>query len=116
MRVIDRASHSAAYAKSWEAIEGYLSVAGATAIVLSLEERGLVAGLRAEANRLANADHANLVRQSRSAAAQLDAARALLESGVARARSRRPSRRRQASVSSTRRSRCASSRSAPSRP
>ena len=40
MRVIDRASHSAAYAKSWEAIEGYLSVAGATAIVLSLEERG----------------------------------------------------------------------------
>ena len=85
MRVIDRESHSAAYAKSWEAIEGYLSVAGATAIVLSLEERALVAGLRAEANRLANADHANLVRQSRSASAQLDAARALLESGVARA-------------------------------
>jgi DNA-binding protein WhiA len=82
MRVIDRASHSAAYAKSWEAIEGYLSVAGATAIVLSLEERGLVAGLRADANRLANADHANLVRQSRSASAQLGAARALLESGV----------------------------------
>jgi DNA-binding protein WhiA len=81
MRVIDRASHSAAYAKSWEAIEGYLSVAGATAIVLALEERGLVAGLRADANRLANADHANLVRQSRSASAQLDAARALLESG-----------------------------------
>ena len=81
MRVIDRASHSAAYAKSWEAIEGYLSVAGATALVLSLEERGLVAGLRAEANRLANADHANLVRQSRSASAQLDAARALLASG-----------------------------------
>ena len=81
MRVIDRASHAAAYAKSWEAIEGYLSVAGATAIVLSLEERGLVAGLRAEANRLANADHANLVRQSRSASAQLDAVRALLESG-----------------------------------
>jgi DNA-binding protein WhiA len=82
MHVIDRASHSAAYAKSWDAIEGYLSVAGATATVLALEERALVAGLRADANRLANADHANLVRQSRSARAQLDAARALRVGGA----------------------------------
>jgi DNA-binding protein WhiA len=82
MRVVDRASHSAAYAKSWEAIEAYLSVAGATETVLALEERALVAGLRADANRLANADHANLVRQSRSARAQLAAARALREAGT----------------------------------
>lgn len=81
MRVVDRESHSAAYAKSWDAIEGFLSVAGATETVLALEERALVAGLRADANRLANADHANLVRQSRSARAQLDAARALDASG-----------------------------------
>lgn len=81
MRVIDRESHSAAYAKSWEAIAAFLSVAGATATVLSLEERALVAGLRADANRLANADHANLVRQSRSARTQLDAARACQEHG-----------------------------------
>lgn len=81
MRVIDRESHSAAYAKSWEAIAGYLSVAGATATVLSLEERALVAGLRADANRLANADHANLVRQSRSARSQLEAARVFQEHG-----------------------------------
>lgn len=79
LRLIDRDSHSAAYAKSWEAIEAFLSVAGATATVLALEERALVAGLRADANRLANADHANLVRQSRSALEQLDAARALRE-------------------------------------
>jgi DNA-binding protein WhiA len=77
LRVADRDSHSIAYAKSWEAIEGYLSVAGASETVLSLEERALVAELRAEANRLANADHANLVRQSRSARAQLDAVRLL---------------------------------------
>ena len=83
MRVVDRVSHSAAYAKSWEAIEAYLGVAGATETVLALEERALVAGLRAAANRLANADHANLVRQSRSARAQLAAAVALLESGGA---------------------------------
>ena len=82
MRVIDRDSHSAAYAKSWDAIEAFLSVAGATATVLGLEERALVAGLRADANRLANADHANLVRQSRSARAQLEAARALREQGA----------------------------------
>jgi DNA-binding protein WhiA len=77
LRVADRDSHSIAYAKSWEAIEGYLSVAGASETVLALEERALVAELRAEANRLANADHANLVRQSRSARAQLDAVRLL---------------------------------------
>jgi len=82
MRVIDRESHSAAYAKGWEAIEAYLSVAGATATVLGLEERALVAGLRADANRLANADHANLVRQSRSAQAQLDAVRRLRDEGT----------------------------------
>ncbi len=41
-----------------------------------------MAGLRADANRLANADHANLVRQSRSAQAQLDAARALRADGA----------------------------------
>jgi cell division protein WhiA len=82
VRTVDRESHSAAYAKSWEAIEGFLSVAGAADTVLALEERALVAGIRADANRLANADHANLVRQSRSARAQLDAARALLAEGA----------------------------------
>ena len=81
MRVLDRESHSAAYAKSWDGIESYLSVAGASETVLALEERALVAGLRADANRLANADHANLVRQSRSARAQVEAARVLRESG-----------------------------------
>ena len=81
MRVIDRASHSAAYAKSWEAIEAYLSLAGAADTVLDLEERALVAGLRADANRVANADHANLVRQSRSARRQLDAVHALRSLG-----------------------------------
>jgi len=84
MRVIDRDAHAAAYAKSWDAIEAYLSVAGATATVLALEERALVAGLRGEANRLANADHANLVRQSVAARTQLEAAQALLDEGSSR--------------------------------
>jgi cell division protein WhiA len=73
LRVRDRNDFSVAYAKSWEAIEGYLSIAGAVETVLELEERALVAGLRSDANRVANADHANLVRQSRAARIQLDA-------------------------------------------
>jgi DNA-binding protein WhiA len=81
LRVLDRASHAAAYAKGWEAIEGYLAAAGAAETVLALEERALVAEVRSRANRLANADHANLVRQSRAARAQLAAARRLLEDG-----------------------------------
>jgi hypothetical protein len=81
MRVVDRDSHSAAYAKSWEAIEGYFSVAGAADTVLALEERALVAGLRADANRLANADHANLVRTSRAAQTQLRAVKRLARAG-----------------------------------
>jgi hypothetical protein len=81
MRVVERASHAAAYAKSWEAIEAYLSAAGASDTVLALEERAVVADLRAEANRLANADHANLVRASRAAQRQLVAARRLRAEG-----------------------------------
>jgi DNA-binding transcriptional regulator WhiA len=64
------------------AIESYLAVSGASDTVLGLEERALVAELRAEANRLANADHANLVRQSRAARAQLEAVQLLDEEGV----------------------------------
>jgi len=82
LRVADRDSHSFAYAKGWDAIESYLAVSGASDTVLGLEERALVAELRAEANRLANADHANLVRQSRSARAQLEAVQLLDEEGV----------------------------------
>jgi DNA-binding protein WhiA len=82
MGVTDRESHSIAYSKSWEGIESYLSAAGAAESVLALEERALVAELRGEANRLANADHANLVRQSRSSRAQLAAVRRLEEEGL----------------------------------
>jgi DNA-binding protein WhiA len=45
--------------------------------VLALEERSVIAEMRAEANRLANADHANLVRTAHAAQRQLDAARSL---------------------------------------
>ena len=69
----ERATHAVAYAKSWEAIESLLAVMGAAETVLALEERAVVAETRSRANRLANADHANLVRTSRSARRQLAA-------------------------------------------
>ena len=81
LRVIDRTGHAAAYAKSRDAVEAFLAAAGATEAVLGLEEQALVADLRGEANRLANADHANLVRQSRAAERQLEAASRLRRTG-----------------------------------
>jgi len=79
--VSERDSHARAYAKGWEEIEGYLLAAGVVDAVLALEERSVIAEMRSEANRLANADHANLVRTARAAQRQLAAARSLRASG-----------------------------------
>jgi DNA-binding protein WhiA len=53
LNVLDRRRHAAAYAKGAEAIESALLAAGAGDAVLAFEERSVVAGLRAQANRLA---------------------------------------------------------------
>ena len=82
LRVLDRGRHAAAYAKGFEAIEAVLSAAGAGDTVLAFEERSIVAAARGEANRLANADHANLVRTSRAAQDQLEAVRTLRATGA----------------------------------
>jgi DNA-binding protein WhiA len=79
--VLERPSHAAAYAKGWDVIESFLASVGAGETVLALEERAVLAATRARANRLANADHANLVRTTRAAYAQLDAARRLRVEG-----------------------------------
>ncbi len=73
-----RTGHSLVYAKSWETIESLLALMGASETVLALEERQVVAETRGRANRLANADHANVVRTSRSARRQLEAVEWLL--------------------------------------
>lgn len=79
--VLDRGRHAIAYAKGLDSIESVLSAAGADDTVLAFEERSVVAAARGEANRLANADHANLVRTSRAAQEQLEAVRALQREG-----------------------------------
>lgn len=77
LRVAERRGHAVAYAKGRDAIGGLLAVAGAGETALRLEEHSVVAGTRARANRLANADEANLVRSARAAHRQLEAIRAL---------------------------------------
>ena len=82
LKVSERDAYARAYAKGWEEIEGYLLAAGVVDAVLALEERSVIAEMRSEANRLANADHANLVRTAHAAQRQLDAARGLRASGA----------------------------------
>lgn len=82
LRVIDRGRHAAAYAKGAEAIAGVLAAAGASDAVLRFEERAVMGTTRARANRLANADHANLVRTGKAAHRQLRALRRLRKQGV----------------------------------
>jgi cell division protein WhiA len=75
--VVERRNHAVAYAKGHEAISDLLAVAGAGDTALRLEEHAVFAATRAHANRLANADEANLVRTARAAHTQLEAIRAL---------------------------------------
>jgi cell division protein WhiA len=79
--VVERRSHVAAYAKGWDAVESLLALMGAAETVLALEERTVLAATRAQANRRANADHANLVRMSRAAQGQLQAVERLRAEG-----------------------------------
>ena len=82
LHVHERASHAVAYAKGTEAIADLLVAAGAADLTLALEEHAVLAAIRSDANRLANADHANLVRTSRAAHAQLEAVRSLDLAGL----------------------------------
>lgn len=77
LSVAERRAHAIAYAKGHDAIAGVLALAGAGAATLQLEEHAVVAATRADANRLANADEANLVRTARAAHDQLRAIRSL---------------------------------------
>ena len=81
LNVRERGRFAVAYARGREAIADALALAGASDAALALGEHAVVAAAKAQANRLANADHANLVRVSRAAHAQLRAVRLLEEQG-----------------------------------
>jgi cell division protein WhiA len=82
LAVHERSGHALAYAKGTETIADVLAMAGASDTVLALDEHAVIAATRSRANRLANADHANLVRASRAAHEQLEAIRKLQRSGA----------------------------------
>ncbi|HEV3478661.1 MAG TPA: DNA-binding protein WhiA [Gaiellaceae bacterium] len=82
LHVHERGDHALAYAKGSEAIAELLAAAGAAGAVLTFVERGVVGAAKSRANRLANADHANLVRSSRAAGTQLRALRRLQRRGA----------------------------------
>ena len=82
--VRERGGHAYAYAKSAETIAEVLAAAGAAGAVLTFAERAVVGQAKARANRLANADHANLLRSSRAAGKQLKAVRRLQRRGFDR--------------------------------
>jgi DNA-binding protein WhiA len=77
LQIAERPTHVAAYAKAWDEVESLLALTGAADAVLALEERVVLAATREQANRLANADHANLVRTTTAARVQLQAVEAL---------------------------------------
>ena len=100
--MLDRGRHAVAYAKGSGPIADVLAAAGASDAVLVFEERDVMGATKARANRLANADHANLVRTSRAAQVQIRAVKRLERRGgldqlspklreIARLRLRHPS-------------------------
>jgi DNA-binding protein WhiA len=82
LHVRDRGRFAVAYARGAEAIADALALAGASDAALAIDEHAVVGAARAGANRLANADHANLVRASRAAHEQLRAVRSLARDGT----------------------------------
>jgi len=81
LRARDRGRYAVAYAKGADAIAETLAFAGASDAALLVDEHAVVGAARAHANRLTNADQANLVRASRAAQAQLRAVKQLAANG-----------------------------------
>jgi DNA-binding protein WhiA len=73
LRTLERRTHALAYAKGGETIADLLALAGASETALRLDEHAVVAATRADANRLANADEANVKRTVQAARRQLQA-------------------------------------------
>jgi cell division protein WhiA len=85
LRILQRTGHATAYAKGVETIGGLLAAAGAHALAVEFEEHAVLGAARARANRLANADNANLERAARAAHRQIRALRRLQREGTLRA-------------------------------
>jgi DNA-binding protein WhiA len=77
LSVAERDSHAVAYARSGESIADLLALVGAGEGALRLDEHAVLAAARAQANRLVNADEANVKRTVQAAQRQLEVIRGL---------------------------------------
>ena len=77
-----RSSHAVAYARGADAVAELLALVGAHGGALLIEEGSVLGTARARANRLANADTANLARSARAAQGELRAIRRLERQGA----------------------------------
>ena len=77
----ERRGHAIAYAKGLETITDLLATLGAQTPPSASASRRVLGSTRSRANRLANADHANLVRASRAAEEQVRAIERLRAEG-----------------------------------
>ncbi len=77
LAVAERRGQALAYAKGGETIVDLLALIGASQTALLLDEHAVLAGTRSEANRLANADAANVGRVVRASREQIEAIEAL---------------------------------------
>jgi DNA-binding protein WhiA len=84
LHVYERTQHAVVYAKGTEAIAALLAAAGAHGLSVAFEEHAVLGAARSRANRLTNADHANLERTARAAHAQVRALRRLERTGQLR--------------------------------
>src|SRR5204863_8696706 len=82
LKIRERSRFAVAYAKGAETIADALALAGSSDAALTLDEHAVVGAAKSHANRLANADHANIVRASRAAHDQLRAVRVLEAEGM----------------------------------
>ena len=81
LRARERRAYAVATARGQETVADTLALAGASDAALVIDEHAVVGAARAAANRLANADHANLVRTAQAAHGQLRAVDVLEERG-----------------------------------
>jgi DNA-binding protein WhiA len=81
LRIRERSRYAAATARGAETIADVLALAGASDAALLIDEHSVVGTARAAANRLANADHANLLRTARAAQTHVTAIRELERRG-----------------------------------
>jgi hypothetical protein len=82
LKITRRHRRPAAYCKRFQSVRDLLISVGAHQAALEFEERSIISGVRAEANRKANFDQANAGRCSEAAARQIKAIQTLKETAA----------------------------------